>query len=423
MESKGRTSRTRSRRPGPGIHPPRPRRTQHRAEPSGEDAEQWAPPEDTTPAARTEPATGEWAPPIGPGSRPEAGAAAALEQAGPSLDDATEDDLRRRLERAEAEAAEAAERAERYARERDEAEGRAQQASAAGESEADVDDPVEGDELGAAEARFAEIIAARESELQREREEKIEAIENADRRLREIEERAAEAAERLTAAEQALADEAERLRAEAAAELERATSEARERARLEADQRTADREAQLERAAADATEARSAAAEWLRSQATALRQEGEREGRSGLEQAVKAAREQGAADAERRLRAAIHKRGAEPAAIATEDRDQTREQRFRAAAERLAGEGAGAQPAGSRKPNARAGAGRGRPGARVSLADASFEQLRGTGLSVREAKRVLRYRDERGLSSTAALAEIPGLSADAVDELRTKLTD
>ena len=45
----------------------------------------------------------------------------------------------------------------------------------------------------------------------------------------------------------------------------------------------------------------------------------------------------------------------------------------------------------------------------VRLADADFDDLRGLGLSVTQAKRVLRFRDERGgLSNLDELDEVPG---------------
>jgi hypothetical protein len=404
--------------------------------PADERPEDWAPAEqqgDASPGERANPATGEWAPPADPDTDAEADAGPEDPQpAQAPTGDAEEttrearEELLERLERAEADAAEAAERAERHARERDEADRRAQRAIAAAQQREDDAAPIAEAETGvprpepgSAEERIAEIIAEREADLQREREEKVRAIEAADRRLEELEERAEQAGERLAAAEEALAAEAERLAAEAAAKLERATIEAREQARIEADQGIAEREAKLERAARDATEARSAAAEWLRSQATALRQEGERAGRSELERAVATARKSGAAEAERRLRAEIERVRARSDALDNGDRTQSREQRFRAAAERLGG----ARPTGSARPTADTDSDRGKARARVSLAEVSFEQLRGTGLSVREAKRVLRYRDERGLSGVAALAEVPGLSAEAVDELKSRLTD
>ena len=44
-------------------------------------------------------------------------------------------------------------------------------------------------------------------------------------------------------------------------------------------------------------------------------------------------------------------------------------------------------------------------------------------MSVTQAKRVLRYRDEHGLNSVAGLAEVPGIPRDFRAELESKLTD
>jgi DNA uptake protein ComE-like DNA-binding protein len=42
--------------------------------------------------------------------------------------------------------------------------------------------------------------------------------------------------------------------------------------------------------------------------------------------------------------------------------------------------------------------------------------------AVTQAKRVLKYRDERGFSSLDALDEIPGLPQSYLNELKEKLT-
>ena len=47
--------------------------------------------------------------------------------------------------------------------------------------------------------------------------------------------------------------------------------------------------------------------------------------------------------------------------------------------------------------------------ARVSLSAASFEELRALGMSMTQARRVLRYREEQGMSSLDDLDQIPGL--------------
>jgi DNA uptake protein ComE-like DNA-binding protein len=59
----------------------------------------------------------------------------------------------------------------------------------------------------------------------------------------------------------------------------------------------------------------------------------------------------------------------------------------------------------------------------VSLATAGFDDLRKIGMSVTQAKRVLRYRDERGLSTVAELEDVPGFPRSFLDELDDRLTD
>jgi hypothetical protein len=59
----------------------------------------------------------------------------------------------------------------------------------------------------------------------------------------------------------------------------------------------------------------------------------------------------------------------------------------------------------------------------VSLRSATFEDLRGLGMSVTQARRVLHYRDERGLDSVAGLEQVPGLPRDFRAELVQKLSD
>jgi DNA uptake protein ComE-like DNA-binding protein len=69
------------------------------------------------------------------------------------------------------------------------------------------------------------------------------------------------------------------------------------------------------------------------------------------------------------------------------------------------------------------GAGEGGTNHTVSLRSATFEELRGLGMSVTQARRVLHYRDERGLESVAGLAEVPGIPREFRAELEKKLTD
>jgi DNA uptake protein ComE-like DNA-binding protein len=59
----------------------------------------------------------------------------------------------------------------------------------------------------------------------------------------------------------------------------------------------------------------------------------------------------------------------------------------------------------------------------ISLQSATFEDLRGLGMSVTQARRVLHYRDERGLDSVAGLEQVPGLPRDFRAELAQRLSD
>ncbi len=67
-----------------------------------------------------------------------------------------------------------------------------------------------------------------------------------------------------------------------------------------------------------------------------------------------------------------------------------------------------------------------RPGGKdgaVDLNEASFEELRGLGLSVTQSARVIAYRDVRsGFESLEELDEIPGLSKQTRMDLRNRLT-
>ncbi len=291
-----------------------------------------------------------------------------------------------------------------------------------------------------AEDRFARKLAERERDLERERDEKVSAIEDSDRRLLQIEQGTIAATERLETAERVLADEAKRLKLETAAHLEAASGRAREEAQIEADRRVAEREAELDAAKAEAerlareaeqraraaelrarkaeevgartaTEARVAAAEWLRGQADALRNEGERRSRADLERPEAAT--------ERVERSSASARNAP---------HRSREERFRAAAERLGGvaqQSEDIRPLRTRRKSERdeSTAATAAPGETVTLASANFEQLRHLGLSVKQAKRLLRHRDERGLSSVGDLVGVPGFTRSVLDELESRLVD
>lgn len=398
-------------------------------------ASEWTsdPEEDQDPATETHAAptsresrddTEDWAPPfeleeIDPGSDE------------PAPSESAEEDLDVRLRNAESRAEAAEARAERAAQERDDAEERIgalseqlqrerdRQATAAGQGQnvgaAAADDDTTEERIGrieadaeerirtevavarkAAEERFGEELAAREREFEHERGQKVQLIEDSDRRLSEIEEQALEAGDRLTLAERRLSDEAERLRSDAETEAAAVAERAREEATKIADSRvqereleleesierseqaereTAERVAEAERRAEDAEaaaarvarESRLAATNWLQSQAKALRREGERSGEARV-------------------------------------------------AGRAEPEPAPPEPTGA-GPESREG------DDRVSLASADFEQLLGAGLSAAQARRVIRYREDRGLDSVADLEQVPGFPRSFLESLSARLRD
>ena len=57
----------------------------------------------------------------------------------------------------------------------------------------------------------------------------------------------------------------------------------------------------------------------------------------------------------------------------------------------------------------------------VSLASATFEDLRGLGMSITQAKRVLRYRDQLGISDPEELHHIPGFPEGYLSSLKARL--
>lgn len=245
---------------------------------------------------------------------------------------------------------------------------------------------------GTAERGPAERLAERERELEREREEKVRVIEDSERRLAAIEQLAAEAEERVAAAERRLDEEAERARAE-----EAAASSEREQALLRELEAERERSAEALRRAEEAFAARR---EELESELAAMRKVLER--------------------AEAELREAKR------ATLPTEEGVRYREQRFRAAAERIGAVAGGRGRSAPTTRGATAGAGdrrRGQAGGPVRLAEADIDGLRGLGMSVEQAKRVLRHRDERGLESVEELEQVPGLPASLLERVRGQLVD
>jgi competence ComEA-like helix-hairpin-helix protein len=58
----------------------------------------------------------------------------------------------------------------------------------------------------------------------------------------------------------------------------------------------------------------------------------------------------------------------------------------------------------------------------LSLNEASFDELRGVGLSVTQAKRVIRYREENdGFSDLSELDRIPGFPRAFLDRIKDEV--
>ena len=129
-------------------------------------------------------------------------------------------------------------------------------------------------------------------------------------------------------------------------------------------------------AAAKAAEARSAAADWLRSQTKALRREGGR-------------------DADKR-RAELER-----------ELEETKRQLEEARAGATEAERRGADVAEREK---------------LSLASASFEELRAAGMSVTQAQQVIEHRERnRGFSSVEELGSLPDFSDSFVEQIKDRL--
>jgi len=287
--------------------------------------------------------------------------------------DRAADELERRLHEA---ATDPEERQRELAAARAEAESSA--AERISKVEAEADERVRSEVAiarRAAEEHFAEVLGAREEELERERVERIALIEESDRRLRQIDARASDAIGGVAVAEQHLAAESEQHRVETAARL---SAEADERIEA-AEERARQAEAEAE---ARAHKARLAATNWLRGEAQALRREGERSARS---------RNGG--------------RAAEPKRTGAEQRTPTAEAEPQITASATRGAAAASN------------------GGAVSLAGADLGQLMSIGMSQTQARRVLRYRDERGLTSVSALADVPGFPRVFLDRLGGRLVD
>jgi hypothetical protein len=261
--------------------------------------------------------------------------------------------------------------------------------------------------LAAEERAIAEILAL-EEDLER-------ADEEASSRIAELEGRLAEAEGRLAA-------ERERFEREAAGREQAAEAE---RQRIEAELRD-----EIASLTAELESEREARAEAL---ADAERRIEAAEERAAKNFDSELAREKTALEAElaatHRQLAAAHERlvaaGRRAAEIETSSRrEREHEQRRRS---RLLGserepaphlEPAFVSPRApdSWLPEAHSGA------ERLSLAAASFQDLRDLGMSVTQAKRVLRYRDERGISDPAELDQVPGFPKGFLTAVKERLT-
>ena len=59
----------------------------------------------------------------------------------------------------------------------------------------------------------------------------------------------------------------------------------------------------------------------------------------------------------------------------------------------------------------------------ISIRAVTFDELRGFGLSMTQARRVIRLRDEGGLGAAADLDSVPGIPRDQLARLKTLLRD
>jgi DNA uptake protein ComE-like DNA-binding protein len=77
-----------------------------------------------------------------------------------------------------------------------------------------------------------------------------------------------------------------------------------------------------------------------------------------------------------------------------------------------------AKSSGSARPAAKAPA-----GGKIDANSATFEQLRGLGMSVTQATRVIAYRERKdGFDSIDDMDTIPGFPKDLIEEMKGKLT-
>ncbi len=277
-------------------------------------------------------------------------------------------------------------------------------------------------------------------ELDAEREDKTRIIEGAERRLQEIEQRALAATDRVTAAERELADEADRLRADAEERIEAESEKARIAATKAAGERV-----EREVAAAFAT-FETEARETLRSREQELIRE-----RAAIEGELAAMRRRFDEAHERAV--AAERRAAEIEIESRREIERERESRFQeiegrigqvaeraggadvapAAVESDAGEISPpewvmeAPPEPAVEPESEPDTGpeveaAPAPDGMLSLSSASFDELRETGMSVTQAKRVIRHRDEHGGFRTVdALDQVPGFPKSFLADVKSRV--
>ena len=290
----------------------------------------------------------------------------------------------------------------------------------------------------AAHERYGAELRAREEELDAEREDKARIIESSNRRLQEIEQRALAATDRVAAAEQELADEADRLRANQEKRIQAEAEKARTAATKAADERV-----EREVAAAIAT-AETEAREARRSREQELIRE-----RSAIEGELAATKRR--LDEAHERAVAAERRATEVEIEARREIERERETRFQEIEGRIgqvverAGSAAAeiappdwvmeapAQPA--VEPEAAvepapAAAPAVEPETEaapasdgmLSLSSASFDELRETGMSVTQAKRVIRHRDEQGGFSTVdELEQVPGFPEAFLADVKSRV--
>jgi hypothetical protein len=293
----------------------------------------------------------------------------------------------------------------------------------------------------ASEERFNAEIRLRDQELESEREDKARVIEESDARLHEIEQRALAAAERVAAREAELTETKAAIEAELAAargELEEAHAVAAEleRRALDWEREARLREAEERIGVSEVTE---------RAVSKRVYQIAKKQDVSSKE-VLEALRATGA-----EVRAAAANIDEQVALKALEDAGARQPvvagnaafAELAAEAERIGPDRPGSEPADedleppdwvvdaappgpevseTADPETSARPGEGSPAGPYSLSSIGLGQLRGLGMSMTQAKRVLRYRDERGgFRSLDELDRVPGFPKPFLTEVKQHL--